>query len=106
MDKKSEIKKKRPVGKMIAYGVLTGICYALLFLNANFVMEYFSRGAWYAALPIGTAFLFSFVHGAFASNLWSVLGIEAIKKEMRPQPAKAKRVYRRRRIQPQPQIKA
>jgi len=35
----------------------------------------------YALLPILTAFLFSFIHGAFASNLWSFLGIEAIKRK-------------------------
>jgi hypothetical protein len=40
----------------------------------------------YAVLPIGTVFVFSFAHGAFAHNLWSVLGIEAIQKPARVSP--------------------
>lgn len=101
----TEARKKRPIGKMVAYGVLTVGCYAGLFTNADSVMQYFTRGSWYAALPIATAFVFSIVHGAFANYLWSVLGIEAVKRgEVRPRPEKVKRVYRRRRPQPQPRL--
>ncbi len=90
--------------KTIAYGALTLTCYAALFLNADAVMRVFTRGAWYATLPIATAFLFSFVHGAFASHLWSVLGIEATRKTVREQPRKQKRVAPRRRPRPQPRL--
>jgi hypothetical protein len=39
----------------------------------------FTKGGWYAAFPILAALCFSFIHGAFASNFLSVLGIEAKK---------------------------
>jgi hypothetical protein len=52
-------------------------------MNADTITNLFTRGSWYAALPIATAFIFSFAHGAFASNLWSLLGIEAAKKDMK-----------------------
>jgi len=71
---------KKPVGKMVGYGIGTIILYAAVFMNADTVTNYFTKGSWYAALPIASVFVFSFIHGAFASNLWSVLGIEAHKR--------------------------
>ncbi len=65
----------------ILYGLATAALYATVFLNANTVMSYFTRGGWYAAMPIATVFVFSFIHGSFASHLWSLLGIEAMKKD-------------------------
>ena len=55
----------------------------------------------YAALPVLTAFLFSFVHGAFTGSFWSALGIEASKKSSRvelPATKPAKRVRPRPRV--------
>ncbi len=72
--------QKKPVGKTIGLGVLTAALYAAVFWNADTVMQTFTKGGWYAALPVATVFLFSFVHGAFAHNLWSLLGIEANQK--------------------------
>jgi hypothetical protein len=72
--------QKKPVGKTIGFGVLTASLYAAVFWNADAVMQTFTKGGWYAALPVATVFLFSFVHGAFAHNLWSLLGIEANQK--------------------------
>jgi hypothetical protein len=74
-------KRNRPIGKTIMFGIGTVAIYAAVFSNADMIMKYFTRGSWYAALPIATVFLVSFVHGAFASNLWSTLGIDARKKE-------------------------
>jgi hypothetical protein len=68
---------KRPVGRTIILGCLTTALYAVFFYNAGSWTSFFPRGGVYAALPIGCAFLFSFVHAAFASNFWSLLGIEA-----------------------------
>ena len=76
----AELENKKPVGKMVGYGIGTILLYTAVFMNADTVTAYFTKGSWYAALPIATVFVFSFVHGAFASNLWSVLGIEAQKK--------------------------
>ncbi|HZD39784.1 MAG TPA: hypothetical protein VE131_03620 [Terriglobales bacterium] len=54
-------------------GVISLISYYLLFTNLDYVMEYFIKGGPYAALPILTALYFSFVHGAFASGMLSIL---------------------------------
>ncbi len=71
--------KRRPVSKMVLFGALSMASYFLLFSNEQLVTQTYTLGGWYAAFPVLTAFLFSFVHGAFASNLLSVLGIEAKK---------------------------
>jgi len=78
-----EIRKKRPVGKTLGYGAVTVALYAAVFTNADTITNYFSKGSWYAALPIATVLIFSFAHGAFASNLWSLLGIEAVRKDVK-----------------------
>jgi hypothetical protein len=73
--------KKKPWGKTVGFGLLSVACYAAIFTNTGAVTDYFTRGGWYAALPIGTVFAFSYVHGSFTNYLWSVLGVEARKKE-------------------------
>jgi hypothetical protein len=41
-------------------------------------MAAFTRtDGWYPALPVITAFAFSFTHGAFTGYFWDVLGIAA-----------------------------
>ena len=69
--------RKKPVVKTIAFGVLTAAFYAAVFWKSDALMKFFTRGGLYAALPIATAIIFSFAHGAFASSLWSLLGIHA-----------------------------
>jgi hypothetical protein len=69
-------RKKKPIGKMVLFGAMSLGAYTLLLSNMKIVTDTFTLGGWYAVLPVGTAFLFSFVHGAFASNLLSVLGLE------------------------------
>lgn len=69
-------RKKKPIGKMVLFGAVSLGAYTLLLSNMKIVTDTFTLGGWYAVLPVGTAFLFSFVHGAFASNLLSVLGLE------------------------------
>jgi hypothetical protein len=96
----------RPVGKMALFGIATAGLYGAVFANSDWVMEHFTRGAWYAALPVATVFLFSFVHGAFASHLWTVLGVGVTKKPAQPRPRKVRRLVRRRRPQPQPRLNA
>lgn len=63
----------------IGFGAISLSLYAALLMNESKVTELFTNGGWYAILPVGSAFLFSFIHGAFASNLLSALGIEAKK---------------------------
>jgi len=98
------VNRRKLVGKTIIYGALTAILYGVVFANADAVLQLFTRGGAYAALPIATVFAFSFAHATFASNLWSVLGIEAITKqpakrpEVRPAPRPAQRPRPRLRI--------
>jgi len=71
--------KKKPYGGMIIFGAISLTGYVLLITNQKLVTEVFTLGGWHAVYPVGTALIFSFVHGAFASNLLSVLGLEAKK---------------------------
>ena len=74
--------KKKPVGKMLITGLLSIALYTILFSNQDLVSNTFTRGGLYALLPIGTALIFSFVHGAFTGHFWTVMGVEASKKKM------------------------
>ena len=92
------------IGRTIGLGLGSLALYAAVFTNSGTVMKYFTKGGIFAALPILTVFAFSFVHGAFASNLWSLLGIEATKK-VQPRVA-AKRPAPRKRPRPQLNLNA
>jgi hypothetical protein len=73
--------KKKPVGKMIVMGLISIALYTYLLTSQDQVNSTFAKGGWYALLPIITAFVFSFVHGSFTGDFWTVLGIEAAKKK-------------------------
>lgn len=77
MSARSDEKRKKLILQTLVFGGITVALYAAVFSNASAFAELFARGGYYAALPIATVFVFSFAHGAFSSNLWSVLGIEA-----------------------------
>lgn len=74
------ITKKKPYGKAIIFGVISIASYIILFSNRTLVMDYFTRGGAFAAFPVITAFYFSFIHGAFCSNVLNVMGLHAAKK--------------------------
>jgi len=79
---KEGFKKKKPIGKMVVAGIFSVALYTTLILKQDMVTEYFSRGGvLYALLPIAAAFIFSFAHGSFTGNFWTVLGVEAKKKK-------------------------
>ncbi len=67
------------IAPAVIFGAVSLSLYAGLLMNEGQVMDLFTRGGWYTVLPVGAAFLFSFIHGAFASNLLSALGLEAKK---------------------------
>ena len=73
--------KKKALVSAIIMGVLSIGLYALLFVKEDLINSTFGKGGAYALLPIATAFLFSFVHGSFTGNFWTVLGIEAAKSK-------------------------
>ncbi|MFP5213816.1 MAG: hypothetical protein ACLGPL_10605 [Acidobacteriota bacterium] len=89
----------------IGYGALSAALYGAVFMNADTVMQYCTKGGLYAALPIATVFVFSFAHGAFASNLWSLMGIEAMKKGIMHQ-VKTEVAQKRKQVQKKPRTYA
>ena len=98
-------KRNRPLGKTILFGALSITLYAAVFSHGSVVANFFAKGKWYAALPIATVFIFSLVHGSFAHNIWTLLGIEA-RKTPQHRPEKKKRPRERKRPRPQPQLRA
>ncbi len=64
---------------MLLFGAVSFAAYMYLFAHEGLVTKTYTLGGWHAAFPVMTAFLFSFIHGAFASNLLTVLGLEAKK---------------------------
>ena len=86
-----EVTKKQALMKMIGFGVASAAVYGAVFQHANAITELFARGGMYAAAPIATVFLVSYVHGGFASNLWSALGITANVSSKTVQATKTKR---------------
>jgi hypothetical protein len=69
---------RKPWAALVVTGVASALCYGLLFTYEKEVMATFTRtDGWYPALPILTAFVFSFVHGAFTGYFWEVLGVTA-----------------------------
>lgn len=74
--------KKKPYGRLIIMGGCTLGLYFALMTHQELVNTYIGKGGpVYALLPIATAFIFSYFHGAFTGDFWTVLGIEAAKKK-------------------------
>jgi len=68
----------KPWLPLIISGVASALCYGLLFTYQKEVMAAFTRtDGWYPVLPVVTAFVFSFAHGAFTGYFWEVLGVRA-----------------------------
>jgi hypothetical protein len=73
--------KKKPWASAAIWGAISIILYTALLFYQEAVIDYFGRGGLFSFLPIGVAFLFSFVHGSFTGSFWSVMGIEASKRK-------------------------
>ncbi len=71
--------KSKPYLSTLLYGAISLTAYVFLFKNEQLITTTFTKGGVYTWYPVGTAFFFSFIHGAFASNLLNVLGLEAKK---------------------------
>ena len=93
---------KKPIGKMVLFGIGSAIIYVALLSYQGLITAYFTRGALYALLPIAGAFTLSYVHGHFTGYFWTVLGIEARKGAV----VKVERPAKRERSQPQPRLRA
>jgi len=100
MSQSQAIKRKKLIAKTIVFGAISAAMYAVFFMNSAVAMTYYTKGFIYAALPILTAFAFSFVHGTFASNVWLVLGIEAAQKKAEVRPVAQPRPAQQKRPRP------
>ena len=70
--------RSKPWGALVISGAASALCYGLLFGYQKEVMAAFTRtDGWYPVLPVVTAFVFSFAHGAFTGYFWEVLGVRA-----------------------------
>jgi hypothetical protein len=67
----------KQITRTVVYGLVAALLYALLYLFEHAFLDLASRGGWYFLVPVGIAFLFSFVHGAFTARFWDVLGVKA-----------------------------
>ncbi|SIN75399.1 hypothetical protein [Halodesulfovibrio marinisediminis] len=76
MDTTQNRKKKAAVSAVLFGAASIGL-YTAVYMFANPMVQLFSKGGAYCLLPVSTVFLFSYVHGNFASNVWTALGIEA-----------------------------
>ncbi|MBI3916283.1 MAG: hypothetical protein HY322_04685 [Betaproteobacteria bacterium] len=69
---------RKPYLKLCVSGMASCALYILLYVYEREIMTAFTRtDGWYPLLPVIAALAFSFVHGAFASYFWDVLGITA-----------------------------
>ncbi|NTV13490.1 MAG: hypothetical protein HGA96_06110 [Desulfobulbaceae bacterium] len=75
----SPVPAKKPYLSTLILGLLSLAAYYYVFTNEKLVTDVFTRGGMYAVWPLGTALFVSFIHGAFGSNLLSLLGLEAKK---------------------------
>ncbi len=73
----TSVTKKKPYLQTVLFGILSLASYIALFAHEEWVTDTFTRGGYYVVYPMVTAFWFSFIHGAFGSNLLSTLGLEA-----------------------------
>jgi len=69
-------KKNSAIIKSLMLGVVSFSAYTILFIYEEWVIQNFSKGGCYAALPIITALIFSLIHGTFSSNLIYNLGLK------------------------------
>ncbi|MEZ6852839.1 hypothetical protein [Halodesulfovibrio aestuarii] len=69
-------KKKAKINALL-FGAVSVALYSAAFYYADPMVELYAKGGAYCLLPVATVFLFSYVHGNFASNVWTALGIEA-----------------------------
>jgi len=73
--------RKKPIGGMILFGIVSFALYAVLLVKQDMVNEYVGLGGLYAFFPILIAFIISYVHGSFTGKFWTALGIEAAKRK-------------------------
>ena len=70
---------ERKAPRALAFGILSALLYAGLFLMEETVLRLSALGGWHVLIPVAIAFMFSLVHGAFTGLFWDWLGVKARK---------------------------
>lgn len=65
--------------RVLALGTMVAVLYWLLFANEPRILDLSRQGGWSSVILIAIALIFSFVHGAFTSHFWEMLGLRAKK---------------------------
>ena len=74
--------ESKPYGKALVWGIISAALYAVVFINTQTVMDYFSQGGSAAASAVlVTALIVSFIHGIFSNYFVEVLGWKAAKSK-------------------------
>lgn len=94
--------KKKRVLITVALGVISVASFYIALSHQSYITQMCTRGGWYMVFPVVTALYFSFLHGTFASNVLSILGITASKRPSadrvtasRKQPTEPRKVTKR-----------
>lgn len=74
------MEQKRKLKLTLFLGLMSIFLYILLYKFSPLLSNYGQKGGWYFILPIGVAFIFSIVHGAFTGHFWDSVGLKAAKK--------------------------
>ncbi|HDN26922.1 MAG TPA: hypothetical protein ENG03_07480 [Thioploca sp.] len=59
------------------FGLVSATLYFLLYYFELPILNWSKQGGWYIIVLVAIALIFYFVHGAFISHFWDVLGLKA-----------------------------
>ncbi|MFP4048837.1 MAG: hypothetical protein ACLFT8_02700 [Desulfovermiculus sp.] len=90
MNQMQRRKKKSRINALV-YGAASVALYTAVFSFSGTIMSYVTKGGVWALAPVGAVFVFSWIHGNFASNVWTALGVEPSRSNVRQQAEKKKR---------------
>ncbi len=90
------MKKRKSRINVMVYGAASVALYATVFSFSDPIMSFIAKGGIRALVPVAAVFLFSWIHGNFASNVWTALGIEPSRSNLRQQAEKKERAGKAR----------
>lgn len=67
------------IAKTAVLGIVVAALYFALFHYEKTLLSLSAQGKWNFIIPVGIAFVFSFVHGTFTSEFWDSLGLKGKK---------------------------
>lgn len=63
--------------RTILYGLASALLYYLLYAYSEPILNLSRQGHWAFIIPVGIAFIFSYVHGHFTGYFWERMGMTA-----------------------------